>query len=59
MEWDRHFHIEINSLEAFAAFVAILRGEAIDDDILQQLTKTLLASTRALSDAEKANSEKR
>jgi hypothetical protein len=48
------FHFEIHSLSAFAAFVAILRGDDLDDATLRALTVRLTQATTALSEAEKA-----
>jgi hypothetical protein len=46
------FHLEITSLEEFAAFVAILRGD--DLSTLPELTARLKKSTQALAAAETA-----
>ena len=54
--FERHrFHIEINSLEEFAAFVALIRGKDLTDQKLQELTARLRKATTALSDAETAD----
>ncbi len=55
MNDERRFHLEINSLEAFAAFCALIRGEDLDDDKIRELTARLTKATAVLSAAEQAD----
>ncbi len=48
------FRIDIQGLEAFAAFVAVIRGADLTDATLVKLTAQLHESRTALSDAETA-----
>lgn len=52
------FTLQINSIEDFAAFVALVRGEALDADKLLAMTAALKKSTTALSHAEQADAGK-
>lgn len=57
---DRHsFRLEINSLEEFIAFVAVIRGDDPGDQKLLEMTARLKQSTKALSDAEHADAGKK
>ncbi len=47
------FHLEIHGLPAFAAFVAIIRGQEPDAAQLKALTHKLSTGTADLADAEK------
>lgn len=49
--------LQFDTLEEFAAFVAIVRGNA-DDDTLTTLTERLIASTHTLTVAVAATQEK-
>jgi hypothetical protein len=49
---DGRFHIEIDGLDIFVAFVAFMRG---DDEILRDMVARLAKSTDALSEAERAD----
>ena len=53
MELRQRFHLEINSIEDLAAFVALIRGEDLTK--LQEMTARLSGATQALSDAERAD----
>lgn len=46
------FNLTINSLQDFAAFVAIIRGEDIDNDRIKAMTASLNASSEELAKAE-------
>jgi hypothetical protein len=46
------FYLQIYGLEAFAIFVAIIRGDDQDDEKLRRLTKLLNRSTDDLEKAE-------
>ncbi len=47
------FHLEIHGLPAFAAFVAIIRGQEPDEAQLKALTQTITNTNADLADAEK------
>lgn len=48
-------HLTIDGMAAFACFVAIIRGQAVDEAKLKELTAIINSDTKALSDAEAAN----
>lgn len=45
------FHLEINSMEEFILFCALIRGEKSSDPFLQALAKKLDVSSKDLEDA--------
>lgn len=49
------FHIELNSLEEFAAFCALIRDEAVDLARVKALAERLQAATKDLEAAEAAD----
>ena len=49
------FHLEINSFEDFISFVAIIRGEDIDSNKIEELRKRLASSNTALNAAIEEN----
>jgi len=51
----RSFHLEINSLEDFAAFIAIIRGEETNLDEIKKITAQITTSDDALKDAVEKN----
>ena len=51
----RTFHLEIDSMEEFAVFLALVRGDALDEDRLKALVARLHGASDALAAAEKAD----
>ena len=51
----RSFHLEIDSLEEFAVFCALIRGEALEEDKLKALVAKLHGASDTLAAAEKAD----
>jgi len=56
MDTPNRFHLEIDGLEEFVAFCAIIRGQTLDDE-LRAIVAKLTASTADLADAEKTATE--
>ena len=55
----RTFHLEIDSLEEFAVFLALVRGDALEEDQLRALVAKLHGASDALAAAEKADEKPR
>jgi len=55
----RRFRLEINSIEEFAAFCALIRGEVLEGDALEALAAKLRESSTALAAAEAADKKGR
>jgi hypothetical protein len=53
----RTFHLEIDSLEEFAVFLALVRGELLEEDRLKALIAKLHAASDSLAAAEKADAK--
>jgi hypothetical protein len=51
MDTPNRFHLEIDGLEEFVAFCAIIRGQTLDDE-LRAIVAKLVASTADLADAQ-------
>jgi hypothetical protein len=49
------FHLEITSIEEFVIFVALIRGETLEEDKLKALVAKLHAASDTLAAAEQAD----
>lgn len=55
----RKFHLSIDSVEEFALFCALIRGEPLEGDKLKALADKLHESSSALAAAEAADKKNR
>jgi hypothetical protein len=53
------FHVEINTIEEFAVFCALLRGEVLPEGKLRELAAMLQKATKNLQAAEDADAHPR